>query len=120
SLVRYGGIRYGPGDRGRWWYVAMNFWDLDHPSTRPALIDGASGRRWSYGDLKRAAGLFSAQLGTKEQKQLGFIMCSNTPECVAAYVGSLQSDAAAALFSANLPGELLSRLVTVYRPDWVF
>jgi long-chain acyl-CoA synthetase len=100
--------------------VAINFWDLDHPSTSPALIDGASGRRWSYGDLKRAAALFSANLGNNTRKQLGFILCSNTPECVAAYIGSLQSNVAAALFSADLPSELLSRLVTVYRPDWVF
>jgi long-chain acyl-CoA synthetase len=98
----------------------MNFWDLDHPSSSPALIDGASGRRWSYGDLKQAAALFGAKLGKRKQKQLGFIMCSNTPECVAAYVGSLQSNTASALFSADLPGELLSRLVTIYRPDWVF
>jgi long-chain acyl-CoA synthetase len=98
----------------------MNFWDLGHPSTSPALIDGASGRRWSYGDLKRAAGRFSASLGNNIRRQLGFIFCSNTPECIAAYLGSLQSNTAAVLFSTDLPSELLSRLVSVYRPDWIF
>ena len=100
--------------------MAINFWDLDHPSASLAIIDGASSRRWSYGQLKQAAALFSAKLGKKKQKQLGFILCSNTAECVAAYVGSLQSNNAPALFSADLPVELLSRLVTIYRPDWVF
>jgi acyl-CoA synthetase (AMP-forming)/AMP-acid ligase II len=98
----------------------MNFWDIDHPRNALALIDEATGRRWTYGDLKTAAVLFTAKLGRKNQKQLGFIMCSNTPECVAAYVGALQANAAAALFPADLPSEHLSRLLSIYRPDWVF
>lgn len=98
----------------------MNFWDLPHPSASPALIEEASGRRWSYGDLKQAVASFSAKLGKRKQKQLGFIMCANTPECVTAYIGSLQSKAVPALFSADLSDELLSSLVAIYRPDWVF
>jgi acyl-coenzyme A synthetase/AMP-(fatty) acid ligase len=97
----------------------MNFWDLDYPGPRLALIDEASGRRWSYGDLKQAAAFFGTILGSGKCKQLAFILCANSPECVAAYIGSLQSGTAAALFSADLSTELLSRLLAIYRPDWV-
>lgn len=98
----------------------MSFWELDHPSTHPALIEQATGKRWSYGDLKQAAAQFSAKLGRRQQKQLGFIMCSNTPEFIAAYIGSLQTNTAVALFSSDLPDELLARLLTIYSPDWIF
>jgi long-chain acyl-CoA synthetase len=98
----------------------MKFWELDHPGDRPALIDADLGQTWSYGDLMRAASRVALRLGPPKRKQLGFILCRNTPECVAAYIGSLQANSVPALFSADLPEALLLPLIQAYRPDWVF
>jgi long-chain acyl-CoA synthetase len=98
----------------------MKFWELDHPGDRPALIDADLGQTWSYGDLRRMASRVAFRLGSIKRKQLGFILCSNTPECVAAYIGSLQAKSVPALFSADLPEALLLPLLEAYRPDWVF
>lgn len=98
----------------------MSFWTLHHPSSNLALIDEETNRRWTYGDLKRTSGLFSSIFSQDAGKQLVFIQCSNTAECVSAYLGSLQSNAAAALFSADISPELFSRLIAVYSPDWLF
>ena len=96
----------------------MRFWELNHPSEQIAIVDGASGFRWSYGDLQRKADALRTLLPS-HTKSLGFLLCQNKFESVAAYIGALQARTAVALFDAALSPELLANLLLRYRPQWV-
>ena len=98
----------------------MNFWDLDHPHASLALLHETSAREWSYGDLRREADKFAREISAKGERRLGFVLSSNTPECVAAYIGSLRARHPVALFGAELARPLLASLLAAYQPDWVF
>jgi long-chain acyl-CoA synthetase len=99
--------------------VAVNFWDLDHPAEKTALIHEATGRKWSYAEVRIAALAFAEKISANGKRQLGFILSANTPECVAAYVGALQANHPIALFAADLAPTLLSRLLGIYQPEWI-
>lgn len=98
----------------------MNFWQMEHSCVRTALVEESSGRQWSYGDLRREAELFATKLRAQGRRQLGFLLCSNTMECVAAYLGALQAGHPLALFASDLSPELLANLKAIYQPDWIF
>lgn len=100
--------------------MAVNFWDLDHPGKRTALIHEGSGRRWSYRDLSLGAAAFAEAISRHRDRSFGFILSSNTPECVAAYVGSLQAGHPTVLLAADLSPALLANLLLVYQPEWVY
>lgn len=97
----------------------MSFWELRHPDPQPAFFDAATGRRWTYGELRgeveRLGGAFS-RLG---EKRLGFLLCRNDAASLTAYLAALQAQHAVALISAQQPYELLERLAERYRPDWI-
>jgi acyl-CoA synthetase (AMP-forming)/AMP-acid ligase II len=70
--------------------------------------------------LRRAAETFAQAISAHGVRQLGFILSSNTPECLAAYVGSLQAGHPIALFAADLSPAFLANLLLVYQPEWVY
>jgi acyl-CoA synthetase (AMP-forming)/AMP-acid ligase II len=96
----------------------VRFWELDHPADHLVLIDEATERRWTYRDLRQHVEAFRAILPVGI-KQLGFLLCKNTPDCLAAYLGALQAKAAVVLLGADLSADLFSNLLSEYSPDWV-
>jgi long-chain acyl-CoA synthetase len=99
--------------------VALGFWQLDHPAQTPALVSDA-GLRLTYGELREGSDRFSTSLSLSQEKTLGLVLCTNTPECLMAYLGSLRSGQAVCLLDAALPLPLLRHLLELYDPDWVF
>jgi acyl-coenzyme A synthetase/AMP-(fatty) acid ligase len=85
---------------------------------RIALIDGPSGRSWTYQRLSEEAGRCRDWLASPA-KALVFQFCDNTPESVAWYLGSVEAGHAVALLAQNLEASLRTRLLDVFRPEFV-
>jgi long-chain acyl-CoA synthetase len=109
--------------------VAANFWKLEHPPERLAVVDVHSGRERTYGELRadveqtaramrpqRAAG---AEAGTAQPSGQSLIMllAQNRYESLVAYLAALDSGDALVLVDATLNRDLLLRLIETYRPD---
>lgn len=95
----------------------MNFYDgLERFGQTAALVTGA-GETLSYLTTAETADSFGSQLGTRK---LVFILAQNCLESVIGYLGCLRSRCAAALLPANIQPELLSNLLSVYRPNYLW
>lgn len=79
-----------------------------------------TGRSLTYGEVREGSDQFSASLEHRGKKTLGFLLCTNTPECLMAYLGALRSGQSVGLLEARLPRELLQRMIETYLPDWLF
>ena len=79
----------------------------------------ADGRAFTYGALQGDGDRFAESISARH-KTLGFILCRNTPECLVAYLGALRGGHAVCLLDAELDPELLSHLLDIYAPDWIF
>jgi long-chain acyl-CoA synthetase len=99
--------------------VAVGFWDLDHPSTMTAVV-ADTGDHLTYGELRERSDRFAAVLDCAGKKTLGFLLCSNTPECLISYLGALRCGQAICLLETGLDGGLLEKMLEAYHPDWVF
>lgn len=98
--------------------MALDFLMLDHPPGAPAVI-ADDGRSWTYAELRNRCDQFCDALHARD-KTFGFLLSRNTPECLAAYIGSLRGGHAVCLLDSELPAELLNSLVETYSPDWIF
>ena len=98
--------------------MAVNFWDLDHPSKSLAVL-AADGRKLTYGELRDACGQFAPLLASAA-KTFGFVVCRNTPECLIAYLSALRSGSACCLLDAGIQSEIFEEQLATYEPDWVF
>jgi acyl-CoA synthetase (AMP-forming)/AMP-acid ligase II len=98
--------------------VVVGFWTLNHPAKKTAVITD-DGRALTYLELRDCCDRFAESIHTS-RKTLGFVLCRNTPECLAAYLGALRSDNAVALLDAELKPKLLKHLLETYIPDWIF
>ena len=85
---------------------------------RPALIEGAGGAVWSYGDLAREVELRSECLRRRD-KALLLHFCGNDCDSVAWYLAAIESGHAVALLNDRMDAELRSGLIAAYRPEWV-
>lgn len=94
----------------------MSFWKLNHPHDQAAVIQ--NGQTYTYGDLNKMVGEIR---GTFEHsdKNLIFILCSNTLPSLALYLASLQGGQTACLLPSNIERSLLDHLVEMYNPRWV-
>ena len=99
--------------------MALGYWSLDQPARQLAVISD-DGRRLTYGELRDLSDRFSESLGAIGSKTFGVVICRNTPECLAAYLGALRSQQAVCLLDGGLKSEILDRIVGQYKPDWVF
>ncbi|HEY0796100.1 MAG TPA: AMP-binding protein [Acidisarcina sp.] len=98
----------------------MQFWKLNHPESAIAALDARSGREWSYSALRADVGRFHAALPDVGRKSLGFLLATNRYECLVAYLGALNAGSALLLLDESLDAGLLSELLDLYRPDWIF
>jgi long-chain acyl-CoA synthetase len=96
----------------------MNFWELNHPANKIALIDGDQNRVWTYGDLLNSIARLQGMLRSTS-KGLGLILCSNSASAVAAYVCALRIRDTVVLLPAGTPPECLDRIIDEYVPDWI-
>jgi len=85
---------------------------------RVALIDGPSGRSWTYQQLCEQTSRRRDSLAAPS-KALVFQFCRNTLESVAWYLGSTEAGHAAALLAQDLEASLRQRLLDIYRPEFV-
>lgn len=72
---------------------------------------------WSYGQLQKHAENIASAVGGRT---LVFLLCSNTPESIAAYVGFLNHGIVPAMIDGEIDEELLAQLVEMYHPAYVW
>lgn len=94
----------------------MSFWKLNHPKDQAAVIQ--NGRTYTYGDLNDIVGELKNTIEASD-KQLMFILCSNTLPSLALYLASLQGGQTACLLPSNIEDSLFDHLIEVYSPRWV-
>jgi acyl-CoA synthetase (AMP-forming)/AMP-acid ligase II len=99
--------------------VAVGFWNLDQSPKAPAVVSEEN-CVLTYGELASVSDSFADSLSAHGYRTLGFILCRNSLEPLAAYLGALRSGHVACLFDSDLQAELLNHLLSSYKPDWVF
>lgn len=100
--------------------LAVNFWKLEHPRERLAVVDVRSGRERTYGELGADVVRMAAKIGSPGKKSLTMLLAENRYECLVAYLAALNSGDALALVDATLNQDLLVRLIDTYRPDCIY
>ncbi|MBR6267597.1 MAG: AMP-binding protein, partial [Selenomonadaceae bacterium] len=71
---------------------------------------------WSYRQLQESAEEIAASIGGRT---LVFLLCTNTPESIAAYVGCLNHGIVPAMIDGEIDGELLAQLRESYHPSHI-
>jgi long-chain acyl-CoA synthetase len=97
--------------------VAANFWKLEHPAGRLAVVDVRSGRERTYGELRADVDRAARERPKPGRKSLIMLLAQNRYESLVAYLAALNSGDALVLVDATLNRDLLLRLIETYRPD---
>ena len=84
----------------------------------PALIDAGKGDVWDYGRL-RAEVQTTASHMDRPLKSLAFVLCRNDPATVIGYLAALEAGHAVLLLDSAVRADVLSDLLTRYRPEMV-
>jgi acyl-CoA synthetase (AMP-forming)/AMP-acid ligase II len=97
------------------------FWDLDGIAD-PDAIACTDGEQCTltYRTLAVAVGDIARALAGQGSRQLGFLLCSNTPQWLVAYLGCLKSGHVPLLLPDDLQSGLLESLRATYQPAWVW
>jgi acyl-CoA synthetase (AMP-forming)/AMP-acid ligase II len=88
-----------------------------HPACETALIDAASGDSFTYGDFIAAAEQAADDLA-RGNRLLHFILCSNTPASLIAYLGCLEAGLPVCLLDGTKP-PAAHRIIATYAPHVV-
>ena len=83
-----------------------------------ALYDGQLARAYSYSELADEVLQF-AQRYENARKSLVFLFCTNSAECVIAYLAALEAGQAVALLDDRSPSEFRRKLIDRYEPDFL-
>src|SRR6476619_3001222 len=83
-----------------------------------ALFDANGNRWWAYQDLAEAVER-SCDAFRAGKKSLVFLFSRNTAGCVIAYLSAIESGHAVALLDEALAADFKSRLLEIYRPEFV-
>jgi acyl-CoA synthetase (AMP-forming)/AMP-acid ligase II len=94
----------------------MDFWKIEHPPESLAVIEPATGRQKSYGELRRDV----SQMFMPKERSLVLLLAKNRYECLLTYLAALQSGNPLLLVDAGLNPELLEQLVETYRPAHIY
>ena len=95
----------------------INFHDDLRRFGQAAALIAATGETFTYNDTAAAADSFAFHIGPR---QLVFILASNCAESVIGYLGCLRVKAPAALIASNIHADLLSNLLYLYRPHYLW
>jgi acyl-CoA synthetase (AMP-forming)/AMP-acid ligase II len=96
----------------------VNFWKLEHPAERLAVVDAHSGRQWTYGELR--ADVQRATAARRGKKSLLMLLAQNRYECLVTYLAALNAGDALTLVDATLNLDLLAWLIETYRPNSIY
>jgi acyl-coenzyme A synthetase/AMP-(fatty) acid ligase len=93
---------------------------IDDPErqNRVALIEGGTGRCWTYRELAEHVA-HNRDLLSAPQPSLLFLSCRNDLNSVAWYLATIEAGHAVALMSARLEQSLRESLMSRYSPEWV-
>ena len=80
-----------------------------------AFVEGD--RSWSYAELSDSAASISQAVG---RRTLVCVVCSNTAECIAGYVGMIDAHIVPWLVGADLDEQLFKNLMGIYRPTHIW
>jgi len=94
----------------------MDFWKIEHPSESLAVVEPATGRQKSYGELRSDV----SQMFMPKERSLILLLAKNRYECLLTYLAALQSGNPLLLVDASLNPELLEQLVETYRPAHIY
>lgn len=95
----------------------MNFYDdIDRYTERTAIITEKE-QYISYAELLKTADRIAAYVPAKS---LVFLMCSNTYESLAAYIGFLRKRVVPVLLNGNVDHSLFETLRNIYRPNFIY
>ena len=94
----------------------MDFWKIEHPPGGLAILEPASNRRKTYGELR----LDVAQTIMPKRRSLVMLLAQNRYECVVSYLAALQSGTPLLLVDATLNPELLAQLIETYHPAYIY
>lgn len=75
------------------------------------------GESWSYRQLQEESNRIKLYL---RKRELAFCLCTNTVEAIVGYVALLQDGVATVLLDANKDPDLLTNLLSVYHPHYVW
>lgn len=94
----------------------MDFWSIQHSPEQLAVVEPATGRKKTFGELRQDVG----QTFMPGQRSLGLLLAQNRYECLLTYLAALQSRNPLLLVDASLNRELLVQLIEVYRPAYIY
>lgn len=95
----------------------MNFYDdLKKYSSDTAIITGLADRI-SYKELLAAADSVGKQIG---RRCLVFIVCRNSFECVAGYLGFMRARAVPVLINGTINNDFFTNLLEAYNPEYIY
>src|SRR5258708_2837682 len=96
----------------------MDFWKIENPPQSLAVMEPATGRRKTYGELRHDVGQMF--MPKQPRSSLILLLAQNRYECLVTYLAALQSGNPLLLADASLNRDLLLQLVNTYRPDCIY
>lgn len=98
----------------------MNFWDLKNPDSQAeACYCEREGRPYTYEDLSGRVESAKSEIRT-DRKGVVLLLCDNSFSTLLAYLATLQSRQAAMLLPHQIELELLSNILSVYVPEYIW
>ena len=92
------------------------FSDLERFADRTALI-ASDGQQYSYKWLLEYGDAVAQQAA---ERSLVFLIGSNTPQCIAGYVGFIRRGVVPVLINHTVSQEMIDQLVDAYKPEYIF
>ena len=92
------------------------FSDLERSADRTALI-ASDGQQYSYKWLLEYGDAVAQQAASRS---LVFLIGSNTPQCIAGYVGFIRRGIVPVLINHTVSQEMIDQLVDAYQPEYIF
>ena len=92
------------------------FSDLERFADRTALI-ASDGQQYSYKWLLEYGDAVAQQAAPRS---LVFLIGSNTPQCIAGYVGFIRRGVVPVLINHTVSQEMIDQLIDSYKPEYIF
>ena len=92
------------------------FSDLERFADRTALI-ASDGQQYSYKWLLEYGDAVAQQAA---ERSLVFLIGSNTPQCIAGYVGFIRRGVVPVLINHTVSQEMINQLIDAYQPEYIY
>ena len=92
-------------------------WNFRQYDSNIALIE-ADGRTWTYSELHADIDAFQERI--RDDKSLIFILSQNNLESIVAYFSALENQHVPLLLNADIHSELLTELIQIYQPNYIW